>query len=100
MWPMRSRRTFERVTSTPQRSQMTLAAVALPVLGRPEDALAEQTVAFWLEGSVVDGFRFFYFTAAPTADDFRAGKIYRNMIDFIDVSQKRRSLLNRTVSVV
>ena len=22
MWPMRSRRTFERVTSTPQRSQM------------------------------------------------------------------------------
>ena len=89
------------VTDDPfEAHAFVLPAGAFPVLGRPEDALAEQTVAFWLEGSVVDGFRFFYFTAAPAADDFRAGKIYRNMIDFIDVSQKRRSLLNRTVSVV
>ena len=52
MWPIRSRRTFALVTSTPQRSQilpfiadfLILAAVAFPVLGRSEDLLTEQTV--------------------------------------------------------
>ena len=36
---------------------LILTAVALPVLGGSEDALAEQTVAFGLEGTVVDGLR-------------------------------------------
>src|SRR5213075_1913318 len=34
---------------------LVLAAVALPILHGPEDALAEQAVAFGLEGPVVDG---------------------------------------------
>ena len=45
IWPMRSRRTRDSVTSTPHFSQITplnfmrfvLAAQALVVLGRPED---------------------------------------------------------------
>jgi hypothetical protein len=60
---MRSRRTLARVTSTPHFSQMmprvlhalVLAAQALVVLDRPEDAGAEQAVPLRLEGAVVDG---------------------------------------------
>ena len=36
---------------------LVLAAVALPVLGGPEDALAEQAVPLGLEGAVIDGLR-------------------------------------------
>ena len=36
---------------------LILAAMALPVLLRPENALAEQAVALRLQGAVVDGFR-------------------------------------------
>ena len=34
---------------------LILAAVALPVLGGPEDPFAEKTVPFRLEGAVIDG---------------------------------------------
>src|SRR5207244_264739 len=36
---------------------LVLAAVALPVLGRTEDALVEEAVLLRLQGSVVDGLR-------------------------------------------
>src|SRR5581483_5591667 len=39
---------------------LVLTAVALPVLGRTEDALAEQAVLLRLERSVVDGLRLGY----------------------------------------
>ena len=81
MWPMRSRRTRLRVTSTPQRSQidalvldaLVLAAGALPVPGGTEDPLAEQAALFGLEGPVVDGFRVLHLALGPGADDFRGG---------------------------
>src|SRR5690606_30209469 len=44
---------------------LVLAAVALPVLRRTENPLAEQTVPLGLEGAVVDGFRLFDLTAGP-----------------------------------
>jgi hypothetical protein len=44
---------------------LILAAVALPVLGRPEDALAEQAVPLRLQGAVVDGFGFLDFAVRP-----------------------------------
>ena len=50
---------------------LVLAAVALPVLGRAKDALAEQAVAFRLERAVVDGFGLFNFTVGPFADQVR-----------------------------
>ena len=33
--------------------------VTLPVLGWTKDSFTEQTITFWFQGSVVDGFRFF-----------------------------------------
>ena len=47
---------------------LVLAAQALVVLDRPEDLGAEQTVAFGLEGSVVDGLRLLDFAIGPGAD--------------------------------
>src|SRR5437870_6292938 len=44
---------------------LVLAAVALPVLHRTEDALAEQPIPFRLEGAVVDGLGFGDFTPRP-----------------------------------
>ena len=50
---------------------LILAAVALPVLGGPENALAEQAVALRLQGTVVDGLRLLYLAVGPLADHFR-----------------------------
>ena len=55
---------------------LILTAVALPVLGRSEDAFAEQTVAFGLEGTVVDGLRLLDLAVGPAADHIRGGNAY------------------------
>jgi hypothetical protein len=47
---------------------LVLAAVALPVLGRTEDALAEETVALRLQGAVVDGLRLGDLAGGPVPD--------------------------------
>ena len=47
------------------------SAVALPVLGGPEYALAKQAVALGLQGTVVYGFGFLYLAVGPFADLFR-----------------------------
>jgi hypothetical protein len=48
------------------------------VLDWAKDSLAEQTVAFWLLGSVVNGFGLGNFTVAPLKDIYRTcnGKTY------------------------
>ena len=51
-----------------------LAAVALPVAGRAEDAFAEQSVAFGLVGAVVDGLRFRHLAIGATLDGLRRSK--------------------------
>ncbi len=51
-----------------------LAAGALPVLFRAEDALAEQAVLFGAIGAIVDGFRLFDFAEGPRANVMRAGQ--------------------------
>src|SRR5207245_314418 len=50
---------------------LVLAAVALPVLGRTEDALAEETVTLGLQGAVVDRLRLRDLTGRPVADLLR-----------------------------
>ena len=50
---------------------LVFSAMALPVLGRSEDNLAEQSVLLRFQGTVVDGFRFFYLAVGPLADSFR-----------------------------
>ena len=51
---------------------LVLAAQALVVLDRPEDARAEQAVALGLEGAVVDGLRLFDLAVGPGQNLFRA----------------------------
>ena len=41
------------------------SAVALPVLRRSENALAEQSLAFGFEGSVIDGFGLLHLAIGP-----------------------------------
>ena len=51
-----------------------LAAMALPVLGRSENALAEQAVPLGLQGSVIDGFRLLYLAVGPLSNFIRRGQ--------------------------
>src|SRR5262249_59698634 len=51
-----------------------LAAGALPVLLRPEDALAEEAVLLRAVGAVVDGLRLLDLAERPRADVGRAGQ--------------------------
>jgi hypothetical protein len=64
---------------------LVLAAVALPVLGRTEDALAEQPVLLRLERAVVDGLRLGHLAGAPAADLLRGGEADLNGVEIIDV---------------
>ena len=52
---------------------LVLAAVALPVLGGPEDLLAEQAVPLGLQGAVVDGLRLEDLAVGPLQDLLRGG---------------------------
>jgi hypothetical protein len=53
---------------------LVLAAQALPVLDRTEDARAEQAVALRLEGAVVDGLGLLDLAERPGPDLLRAGE--------------------------
>src|SRR5262249_49016134 len=53
---------------------LVLAAVALPVLGGPEDLLAEQTILLGLERAVVDRLRLLHLAVGPHADLLRGGQ--------------------------
>ena len=74
---------------------LVLAAVALPVLGRTEDALVEEPVLFRLERPVVDGLRLRHLTLGPLPDLVRAGKRDADRAEVIDLehgSPSRRRL--------
>jgi hypothetical protein len=62
------------VTDVPAvANALELAAVALPVLHRPEDALAEEAILLGLERTVVDGLGLHDLAIRPLADLFRRG---------------------------
>ena len=73
MWPMRSRRTLRQrhldaallADDALVLHALVLAAQALVVLDRPEDARAEQAVALGLEGAVVDRLRLLDLAVGP-----------------------------------
>ena len=50
---------------------LILTAVALPVLGRSEDTLAEKAIALRLERTIIDRFRLFNLTVGPALDGLR-----------------------------
>src|SRR5262249_49419026 len=67
---------------------LVLAAQALVVLDRPEDARAEQAVAFGLERPVIDRFRLLDLAERPGADLLR-----RSDRDFDLVEHRRRGVV-------
>ncbi len=60
---------------------LVLAAQALVVLDRPEDARAEQPVALRLEGAVVDGLRLLDLAVRPGADLLRTRHLDLDLIE-------------------
>src|SRR3954452_16008944 len=60
---------------------LVLAAQALVILDRPEDAGAEQPVALRLEGAVVDRLRLLDLAVGPGADALRAGDRDADLIE-------------------
>ena len=64
---------------------LVLPAVALPVLGRTEDALAEQAVLLGLEGAVVDRLGLRDLARAPGADLLGGGEPDLDGVEVVDV---------------
>src|SRR4051794_19776567 len=71
---------------------LVLAAVALPVLGRTENALAEEAVLLGLQGSVVDGLRLGDLAGAPRSDLLRGSEADRDGVEIVDVDHVRLGL--------
>src|SRR5206468_4810646 len=66
---------------------LVLAAVALPVLGRTEDALAEEPVALGLERAVVDGLGLRYLAGGPVANLLGRRETDSDRVELVDVDQ-------------
>ena len=64
---------------------LVLAAVALPVLGGTEDALAEETVLLRLERPVVDGLRLGDLAAAPAPNLLGGGEADADLVEVVYV---------------
>src|SRR6478672_9359701 len=71
---------------------LVLAAVALPVLRRTEDALAEQAVLLGLQGAVVDRLRLGDLTVAPATDLLRGSEGDLDGVEVVDVDQGESSV--------
>ena len=68
---------------------LVLAAVALPVLRRTEDALAEQAVALGLQGAVVDGLRLGDLAHRPVTDLLRRSEPDPDRVEVVDVDLRQ-----------
>src|SRR5690606_5633351 len=64
---------------------LVLAAVALPVPGRTEDLLAEESVLLGLEGAVVDGLGLLDLAVAPLTDVVSGGQADPELVEEVDV---------------
>jgi hypothetical protein len=64
---------------------LVLAAVALPVLGRTEDLLAEQAILLGLQRPIVDGLGLLHLTVGPHADLVRLGQRDPKCVEVVDV---------------
>src|SRR5690606_21563219 len=77
---------------------LVLAAQALIVLDRTEDARAEQAVALGLERPVVDGFRLLDLAIRPGADTLRAGDRDADLVEALrarGLPEKPHQLVHR-----
>ena len=64
---------------------LVLAAVALPVLGRAEDLLAEEAVLLRSQGAVVDGLGLLDLAVRPAADGVPGGQADAQLIEGVHV---------------
>ena len=64
---------------------LVFAAIALPVLLRTENLLAEEAVLFRTEGAVVDGFGLLDLAVGPSADGVGSGKADGDAIEIVNV---------------
>src|SRR4029079_8148877 len=64
---------------------LVLAAVALPVPGRTEDLLAEESVLFGLERAVVDGLGLLDLAVAPLTDVVSGSQTDPELAEEVDV---------------
>src|SRR5262249_54963084 len=64
---------------------LVLAAVAFEVLGRTEDALAEEAVLLGLQRPIVDGLRLGDFAVGPVPDLLGRGEGNSDGIEIVDV---------------
>ena len=62
---------------------LIFSAFAFPVFGRSENLFTEKTIRLRFEGSVVNGFRFCYFTVGPFQNLLRGGDADFHGIKFI-----------------
>src|SRR5205085_10471580 len=69
---------------------LVLAAVALPVLRRTEDALAEEAVALRLQGAVVDRLGLRHLARGPVANLLARGEPDSDRVEIVDVNHWRR----------
>ena len=53
---------------------LIFTAVTFPVLARSENSFTEQAILFRFQSTVIDGFRFLYFTSGPFTNHFRRCK--------------------------
>src|SRR5207249_5608946 len=79
---------------------LVLAAVALPVLRRTEDALAEEPVALGLERPVVDGLGLGYLARRPVANLLGRRETDPDRVELVDVDQSSPLLLSLYVGQV
>src|SRR6185437_2054292 len=63
---------------------LVLAAETLPVGDRPEDAGAEQTIAFRFKSSIVDGFGLCHLAMRPAPDFLRRGHADADRVEICD----------------
>ncbi len=78
---------------------LVLTAVALPVLGRTEDLLAEESVLLGLERAVVDGLRLLDLAVRPGADLVGGRETDTKLIEFVHIEHRHgRSVAPRVLS--
>ena len=67
---------------------LVFSAGALPVLGRTENSLTEETAFLWLEGPVVNRFRILHFATTPRADRVGIGDRNADVIEAVGLALK------------
>ena len=71
---------------------LVLAAVALPVLGRTEDLLAEEPVLLRAQRAVVDGLGLLDLAVGPAADGVGRGQADPQLVEVVDVQHRESPL--------